>query len=54
MHHLIKQNLLIKMFTHTDALFSVCFYFNRTSGGGALPAVISVFHGETFISLGGW
>lgn len=54
MHHLIKQNLFIKILTHTDALFSGCFYFIRTSGGGALPVVISVFHGETFVSLGGW
>ena len=54
MHHLIKQNLLIKNRTHTDALFSGCFYFTRTSGGGALPVVIHDFHGETLISLGGW
>lgn len=54
MHHLIKQNLLIENLTHTDALFSGRFYFTRTSGGGALPVVIRVFHGETLISLGGW
>lgn len=54
MHNLIKQNILIKNLTHTDALFSGCFYFTRTSGGDALSVVIRVFHGETLISLGGW
>lgn len=54
MHHLIKQNLLIKNLTHTDALFSGCFYFTRTSGGDALPVVIRVFHGEMLIILGVW
>lgn len=48
MHLLIKRSLLIKSLTYTDVL--VVFVLLGHAGGDALTVVLSVSHGEIFIS----